>query len=129
MYDKSLVLLGILAFLLIFTSPFWLNYAIGAREPAPKLVIGTDEPDCVEPLEYMKAYHMDLLNTWRDKAVREGKRLYTASDGQAYQISLTNTCLDCHSDTEGFCNRCHDYSAVEPTCWDCHHQEKENLNE
>jgi hypothetical protein len=35
-------------------------------------------------------------------------------------MSLTGTCLDCHSDKEKFCDACHTYSAVDPYCWDCH---------
>ena len=29
-------------------------------------------------------------------------------------------CLDCHSNTAEFCDRCHDYASVRPYCWHCH---------
>jgi hypothetical protein len=35
-------------------------------------------------------------------------------------MSLTNTCLDCHPNKDTFCDRCHNYMAVSPYCWDCH---------
>ncbi len=68
----------------------------------------------------MRANHMRLLNDWRDLVVREGERTYTAADGKVYEISLTGTCLKCHSNKETFCDRCHDYAGVTPSCWNCH---------
>jgi hypothetical protein len=35
-------------------------------------------------------------------------------------MSLSNTCLDCHSNKAEFCDRCHNYASVSPYCWDCH---------
>jgi hypothetical protein len=40
-------------------------------------------------------------------------------------MSLTRTCLDCHSNKAEFCDRCHTYMAVDPYCWDCHVEPKE----
>lgn len=34
---------------------------------------------------------MKLFAVWRDDIVREGKRTYTAADGQVHHISLTGT--------------------------------------
>ncbi|HBB17924.1 MAG TPA: hypothetical protein DCZ97_13330 [Syntrophus sp. (in: bacteria)] len=68
----------------------------------------------------MRASHMKLLAAWRDDVVREGKRTYTAADGRIHQISLTGTCLNCHSNKDKFCDRCHDYSGAKPACWSCH---------
>jgi len=63
---------------------------------------------------------MKLVALWRDDAVREGKRTYTAADGRVHTISLTGTCLGCHSNKKQFCDRCHDYSGAKPACWSCH---------
>ena len=63
---------------------------------------------------------MKLLAAWRDDVVREGKRTYTAADGRVHPISLTGTCLECHSNKKQFCDRCHDYSGAKPACWSCH---------
>jgi hypothetical protein len=42
-------------------------------------------------------------------------------------MSLSNTCLDCHSNYTEFCERCHQYASIEPYCWDCHiNNPKEN---
>ena len=35
-------------------------------------------------------------------------------------MSLTNTCLGCHSNKAQFCDQCHNYLEVTPYCWDCH---------
>jgi hypothetical protein len=35
-------------------------------------------------------------------------------------MSLSDTCLDCHSKKDQFCDACHTYSAVDPYCWTCH---------
>ena len=69
---------------------------------------------------------MDLLNEWRDDAVRHGVRDYRTADGRTFTMSLTNNCLDCHESKKNFCNTCHDYMGVSPYCWDCHIEPKEN---
>jgi hypothetical protein len=64
---------------------------------------------------------MKLLMDWRDKAVRGGIRDFTAPDGKHYNMSLTPTCLEqCHGAKADFCDRCHNYAAVSPPCWNCH---------
>jgi hypothetical protein len=35
-------------------------------------------------------------------------------------MSLEETCFSCHDDKSNFCDSCHDYTAVDPYCWDCH---------
>ncbi|MBW2266037.1 MAG: hypothetical protein JRF28_07735 [Deltaproteobacteria bacterium] len=42
-------------------------------------------------------------------------------------MSLQNTCMsdNCHAKKTEFCDQCHDYTAVEPYCWDCHIVPKE----
>ena len=72
------------------------------------------------PTEYMKAEHMQLLDVWRHNVVRNGERMFVNAEGKLFNMSLSNTCLDCHSNKEEFCDRCHDYASVRPYCWDCH---------
>ena len=79
-----------------------------------------NETACVEDTPFMRENHMDLLNQWRDSVVRDGVLEYTAASGDTYQMSLTQTCLDCHDNRDEFCTRCHDYANVTPTCWECH---------
>jgi hypothetical protein len=62
---------------------------------------------CVMPTEYMKAEHMQLLDVWRDTVVRNAERIYRQPRRQAFNMSLSNTCLDCHSNKAEFCDRCH----------------------
>ena len=64
---------------------------------------------------------MDMLNDWRDEAVRTSDTTYVGLDGNEYEKSLAGTCLgDCHSNKDEFCDRCHEYVGAEPYCWDCH---------
>jgi len=63
--------------------------------------------------------HGDLLPAWRHRVVRSGERVFTAPDGRVRELSLTRTCLGCH-EKAAFCDRCHDYVAIGPDCWNCH---------
>ncbi|MFH1726528.1 MAG: sulfate reduction electron transfer complex DsrMKJOP subunit DsrJ [Elusimicrobiota bacterium] len=125
MHDTGKILAGLLVFLALVSFPFWYNAASGkgAYKPEPKLPVG--EKRCVAPREYMKSFHMDLLNTWRDEVVREGKREYVAHDGKKYDKSLSRTCMSCHTSRKDFCLRCHEYAGVTPYCWDCHVEPKD----
>jgi hypothetical protein len=120
----SLIILGIVIFIIGATFPFW--YGKGKASAPPALELNTPEIDqlaekqCVEDTAFMRANHMKLLQTWRDEAIREGKRVYTAKDGRTFEKSLTGNCLVCHSNKENFCDRCHDYVDAKPTCFDCH---------
>ena len=115
---KTIILIVIFVFLFIF--PAFYNMITGRASVIPKPEIITKEKQCVADTLYMKEYHMQLLQDWRDKVVRENVRIYEGIGGKKYTISLTNTCLDCHSNKEKFCDQCHSYVAVTPTCWNCH---------
>lgn len=120
MYDSGKVIVGIIVFILIFSSPIWLNLASGTSATQPVLEKASKGTACVMETEYMRPNHMDLLNFWRDDVVRNADRVHTAPDGTKYNKSLSNTCLDCHVSRENFCNRCHNYMGVNPYCWTCH---------
>ena len=68
----------------------------------------------------MTAEHMQLLDQWRHNVVRNGQREFVNLEGKAFNMSLSNTCLDCHANKAEFCDRCHDYASVDVYCWDCH---------
>ena len=121
MYVASKIVAGLAVFVVLATSPLWYN-AISAETPgAPELQQPPNgSTECVEATEYMRANHMDLLDEWRDTVVREDVRTYASEAGKDYTMSLSDTCLDCHSNKEQFCDACHTYSAVTPYCWDCH---------
>jgi hypothetical protein len=127
MRDRLLIYAGLVVFLGLITSP--ISYNLMARRTAkgPDIRLPAQEKRCVAPVEYMKTSHMKLLLEWRDDVVRRNVRTYAASDGKAYAMSLTGTCLEkCHTDKAEFCDRCHSYAGVQgPYCFDCHVDPKE----
>lgn len=121
MYNAKYVIPAILVFVVIVTAPFWLNNGTSKYE-YPKIALpqGEGMEQCVEDVEFMRAEHMSLLNEWRDKALRDGYRVYVASDGKKWEISLQKTCQECHANQAEFCDKCHDANGVDPYCWSCH---------
>jgi len=115
---------GILIFVVLITFPFW--YGKGKTSSQPTLSLDTPaiaqlkEKRCVEDAAFMRARHMKLLVEWRDGVVRDEKRFYTAKNGKVYEMSLSGTCLKCHSNKEKFCDRCHNYLRAQPACFSCH---------
>jgi hypothetical protein len=127
MYDAAKIVTGLAIFVVLAASPFWLNALAGPESAPPELVMPTNgSKHCVEDVATMRESHMRLLNEWRNTVVRTGQRVYVSkATGERYEMSLTNTCLSCHSKREDFCNRCHAYVAVDPYCWDCHVEPRE----
>lgn len=120
MYDKGKILAGLVIFFGLLSFPLWYTTAKGKAGYMPELEKAAKGKHCVLPTEEIRAGHMQLLNDWRDEAVREGDRVFRAWDGSTCVKSLTRTCLGCHRSKERFCDRCHDYMAVDPYCWNCH---------
>ena len=121
MKDKKFIFGGVIIFILIATFPFWYNQGKAAPPPELELTAAAKAAKvCVRSTEYMKAEHMQLLDLWRHQVVRNAKRTFVNSSGQEINMSLSNTCLDCHSNKAEFCDRCHNYASVRPYCWDCH---------
>jgi len=121
MKDKFKIIAGLIIFVVIVTFPIWFN--MGKAAPIPEPVLSAEAKaakECVRDTAFMKAEHMQLLDEWRDSVVREGKRIYVNSSGKEFNMSLSNTCLDCHSNKAEFCDRCHTYASSNPYCWDCH---------
>ena len=126
MYDAGKIIIGIIIGLCLLTFPFWYNIGKAAPPPDPKLTDKAKEAKvCIEDISYMKSSHMQLLNNWRDMVVRQQERIYVASNGKEYTMSLQNTCSDCHSNKTQFCDQCHNYMGLTPYCWDCHIAPKE----
>lgn len=123
MYDASKVITGIIIFLLLVAMPFIYNSLTGKSAYIPEFKYETSAEKCIESAEFMRANHMDILDSWRLEVVRGQNRYYTASDGTVYEKSLTNTCMSCHTKKDEFCTKCHNYAAVEdPNCWNCHNE-------
>jgi hypothetical protein len=110
MHDTGKILLGLAAFAGLVTAPVW--YAVGRGKGAPpELERPADAKQCIEPTAFMRARH-------------RGEHVYVATDGKQHEMKLTGTCLGCHADPGKFCDRCHQYAAVEVFCWDCHRQKR-----
>lgn len=124
MYDRGKIIAGLIVFVALATFPFLYNIGKVSAKPEPKIdtpvIEQLKEKECIESKDFMKANHMQLLNKWRDMAVRDGERVYVNSKGKKYEISLQNTCLKCHSNKKEFCDKCHNYMSVKTYCWDCH---------
>ena len=124
MSDKAKIIVALAAFVVLALSPVWYAVGSGGGGSAPELELPTG--DCVEDTQYMIGNHMNLLNDWRDAVVRDGQKEYKSLSGKKHVMSLTGTCMSCHSNRETFCLRCHDYANVQPSCWDCHLEPKGN---
>ena len=120
MYDTGKVIAGLGIFIAFITFPIWFNLAFGDVNYRPDPQAPKDESSCVESKEYMKAWHMDLLNDWRNAVVRDGQRMYLSTDNKKHPMSLSLNCMKCHRNKEKFCDQCHNYIGVDPFCWDCH---------
>ncbi len=123
-YNGKPIGIGLIIFVGLLLIPY--GYGLIRRSPAPQLSLDTPairalaEKRCVESTPYMRANHMEMLNTWRNAVVRDGDRIYVSSSGKEVPMSLSQTCLSCHSNKEQFCDRCHNYAAVQPACFNCH---------
>ncbi len=128
MYNAKYVIAAIVVFVAVFTAPFWINLGLGGKGDykRPDVVLPKDEKECIEPVAYMRAEHMQLLNVWRDEALRNEKRVYVSSTGKKWEISLQNTCMKCHNNSADFCDKCHVSNSVYPYCWTCHIAPKGN---
>lgn len=127
MYDFSKVIIGLIIFCGLITSPFWINLSAGI---AVNKIDSVDKNiktirnklkkegknNCIQDREYMKTNHMELLNNWRNNVIRNNIRFYNNN----IEMGLSNTCMKCHSNKSEFCDQCHNYLCVSPYCWDCH---------
>ena len=151
LYDAWKILVGVIIGLLFFVSPFIYDAGKEYKRPEPQLTEKAKKiGECVASRIFMREWHMQLLDEWRNEVVRDGNRYYRPrdlarkmtldkrlldqwrhfiSDGarrylpekdKVYYKSLQNTCLDCHSNKTEFCDECHVYLGVRPNCWDCH---------
>jgi len=122
LHNGGKIIAGLVVFLVLVSSPFLYNVTVGESIERPKWALPdpAEHPKCILPAEEMRVSHMDLLNEWRDSVVRDGERIYEAPDETKYNMSLSQTCLDCHANKEEFCDKCHNFMGVDPYCWDCH---------
>ena len=55
MYNAKAVILGILVFAVLFSTPFWANFGGTKDYKRPAIVLPQNEKECVEPVEFMRA--------------------------------------------------------------------------
>ena len=120
MSDRAKITAGLAVFFAVVAFPVWQTIGAAGAGERPELELPQDATSCIADTEYMRAFHMDLLNDWRNAVVRDGERDHVTPAGETFAMSLTGTCMDCHSNRETFCTRCHDYANVTPKCWECH---------
>jgi hypothetical protein len=125
MYDGNKIIPGLIIFLGLVTSPLWYNAASGKMSYVPKPEIPSDKKECVESKAFIRVNHKNILDDWKTTVVRNGARIYQASNKKTYNMSLTRTCMNCHKDKTKFCDQCHTYMGVTNKCWDCHIYPKE----
>ena len=113
------IIAGLVLFIGMLCAPFVLGLA-SSEHKAPEVKLPVGEKECIESRDFMRREHMQLLNDWRDWALRDGKRIYTNHNGKEFEISLQNTCMKCHDNKAEFCDKCHLDAGVSPYCWDCH---------
>ncbi len=92
-----------------------------SRVPMPSFMEPTNAEQCVEPTDFMRRNHMNLILHQRDETMHKGIRTTKYSLKQ---------CINCHAaDYKGgseeaqaqhFCVSCHQYAAVQPDCFQCH---------
>jgi len=122
MFDSGKIIVGLIIGIILLTFPFWWNLGSAAPPaPDPKISdVARAAGECVRSKDYMTRYHMQLLDTWRNDVVRDRQRIYVSASGKRYDMSLQNTCMQCHDSKKDFCDQCHNYMAISPVCWDCH---------
>ena len=126
MQKKTNIVVGILVFLLVMAAPIWMNFGKDAAASNVEVSLDTptinalDEKKCIYDTEYMRENHMEILHQWKVQVVRNDNRIMVTPDGREFEMSLQNTCLDCHSNYDEFCEKCHNANGVDPNCWTCH---------
>ncbi|MBW2526688.1 MAG: sulfate reduction electron transfer complex DsrMKJOP subunit DsrJ [Deltaproteobacteria bacterium] len=129
MQDGPKIMGGLAVFVAVAGFPFWLSFAQSPQDrnqdgtPDYKAVPATPttEGGCIEETAYMRASHMQILDEWRNDAVRYQHRTYESiKDQRVWDKSLSRTCMSCHTNQEAFCGECHTFLGVEPRCWECH---------
>jgi hypothetical protein len=126
MYDGGKIITGLVIGVGLLLFPVFYNAGKAAKVPEPELTAKAKAAQqCVQSKSFMRTEHMKLLDQWRDEVVRQDVWYYKGAGGKTYYMSFQQTCLDCHSNRDKFCDQCHNYLGVSPYCWDCHFEPKE----
>jgi hypothetical protein len=118
MHHGGLVVIGLVGALLALTAA-----AEGVGDFVVQSSKAAQSEHCVEPTEFMRRNHMEVIRHQRDTTVYGGIR--------STKHSLAG-CVQCHVGYDAnhqpvpvnadnqFCAKCHRYAAVQLNCFDCH---------
>jgi len=118
---KQFLALGVVAFTTAALA--WAGSEIQTKSsgaPKPVITKAVKGEQCVEPTDFMRRNHMEVLDGHRDKTVIEGIRT------KKYSLK---ECINCHASEktgsvaaakDDFCVSCHSYASVKIDCFDCH---------
>ena len=129
LYDFKYIALGLLIFFGLVLSPLLPNLGKTVAAPDPKLdtpaiqKLAEKDRKCVMPTDYMRANHMQIAGRLAGIGGpnrRPAGAVFVNPEGKKFLASLSNTCMECHSNKTQFCDQCHNYVAVTPNCFGCH---------
>lgn len=117
--------------LVLFTSMIMMSaaYSVNAEIAKPDVPKGKGE-QCVEPTDFMRKNHMEVMLHQRDETMHRGIRTNKHS---------LKECISCHvqpdskgqvaryGDNKHFCSSCHTYAAVNIDCFECHADRPQEL--
>lgn len=102
-------------------------FALAAKAGGDGFVVPSSKAaeleSCVEPTEYMRRNHFELIEHQRDETVHGGVRStkHSLADCVACHVGYTAEHQPTPIQDEGqFCSTCHRYAAVSLNCFGCH---------
>lgn len=128
MYDGGKIIAGLIIGIGLFLSPFIYNAGKATKAPDPELSAKAKEAkECVASTPYMKVWHMQLLDEWRDEVVRDGERYYN-TDRKTWEMSWDKRLMyewrqfvvgDSKRDKKARIGKVY-FKSLQVTCMDCH---------
>jgi hypothetical protein len=93
--------------------------ALAGRVPKPAITQAKGDK-CVEPVDFMRRSHMEVLLHQRDRTMHEGIRTKSHSLKGCVECHASPTTGSVAAEKSDFCQSCHGYAAVKIDCFECH---------
>ncbi len=129
MYDGGKIIAGLIIGIGLLLSPFIYNAGKAAKAPEPELSAKAKEAkECVAPKQYMTAWHMHLLDNWRNAVVRDGERYYDTQQDKWWNYRFDTRLIEQwrrlvsgvdEGDKKFGTDKTY-YKSLQVTCMDCH---------